>query len=147
MFALQVSSGYWKTNDASQLLLHSLGANGWEMWEGGGDRYIVGTGGHVSGFNDSLADYVHDFGRSLDGWYLTALTDPFGNSYSVSYQNKVSPCWQYAGSCGAVNPREKMVCQTGSDFTCLRRSRFRRERSRLTGTTRTAGYREWPFRA
>lgn len=97
-------SGYLKTSDASQLSLLDVGYPNdgpFEMWDGDGNHYVFGW--HVSGFddppNDPLRGFTHDFGRGRDGWYLTSLTDPFGNGYSIGYRTGIGPCWTYSTSC------------------------------------------------
>jgi RHS repeat-associated protein len=97
-------SGYLKTSDASQLSLLDVGYPNdgpFEMWDGDGNHYVFGW--HVSGFDDPLNDplrgFTHDFGRGRDGWYLTSLTDPFGNGYSTTYRTGIGPCWTYSTSC------------------------------------------------
>ena len=68
------------------------------MWDGDGNHYVFGS--HVSGYDDiGLPEgYTHDFGRGRDGWYLTSVTDPFGNTYSISYYGTgevQTPHWTY----------------------------------------------------
>jgi hypothetical protein len=93
-----------KTGDGSQLFLKGTGP--YDMWDGDGNHYVFGNDGHVTGFNDSAANYTHDFGMDRDGWYLTSVTDPFGNGYSVSYYSSIStPLWGYTSNgCGTAWP-------------------------------------------
>ncbi len=87
-------ANYYRTSDGGQLLLHSLGASGFEMWDGDGNRYVFGW--HVTGYDDLAQDYIHDLGRGRNGWYLTSLTDPFGNGITLDYYSGLgaaSPCW------------------------------------------------------
>ena len=83
-----------KTLDGTQFRLQGTGP--FDMWDGDGNHYVFGN--HVSGYDDSLVSapgYVRDFGNGRDGWYLTSVTDPFGNSYSASYSSGANPCWSY----------------------------------------------------
>ena len=79
--------------DGSALFLKGSGP--YEMWDGDGNHYDFSW--HVTGFDDG-APYVHDFGRGRSGWYLSTVTDPFGNSYSVTYQTNLNPVWTYGAS-------------------------------------------------
>ncbi len=85
-----------KASDASQL--YYTGTGPYEMWDGDGNHYVFGS--RVSGYDDvGLPEgYTHDFGRGRDGWYLTSVTDPYGNAYSVSYYTAAevaTPLWTY----------------------------------------------------
>lgn len=88
-----------KASDASPLYLSpSSGPGPYDMWDGDGNHYVFGS--HVSGYDDiGLPEgYTHDFGRGRDGWYLTSVTDPFGNTYSISYYGTgevQTPHWTY----------------------------------------------------
>ena len=111
IFGAMSPQGYAKPLDGTQLLLHDSG-NGvtpgpYEMWDGDGNHYSFNH--PVAGFDDPRTNYVHDFGVGRDGWYLTSVNDPFGNSYSVSYYTGIAkPCWSYPGpACGA---RMDMAC-------------------------------------
>ncbi len=87
-------TGYFKANDSSQLYLHNLGAAGYEMWDGDGNHYVFGW--PVTGYDDLPQDYLNDMGRGRNGWYLTSLSDPFGNGYSATYYSDLgaqTPCW------------------------------------------------------
>ncbi|MGH9364368.1 MAG: hypothetical protein ACRD1B_03760, partial [Thermoanaerobaculia bacterium] len=96
LFNFPVGSAYFKTRDADQLVLHFLnGANesaGFEMWDGSGSRYVFTK--QVLGYDDLPTVYVREYGRGRDGWYLTSLSDPFGNSLTVDYYTsaQASPC-------------------------------------------------------
>jgi RHS repeat-associated protein len=89
-----------KASDASQLYLSPTGSTGpYDMWDGDGNHYFFGN--HVSGYDDvGLPEgYTHDFGRGRDGWYLSSVTDPYGNAYSISYYSTAevsTPLWTYA---------------------------------------------------
>jgi len=99
-----------KTGDGSQLLLSGSGP--YDMWDGDGNHYVFGW--QVSGFDDwnvVAPGYIHDFGRGRDGWYLTSVTDPFGNSYSVGYHTVVPPCWRYGAPAGGA-------CALGPTMSC-----------------------------
>jgi RHS repeat-associated protein len=99
-----------KTGDASPLYLQGSGP--YDMWDGEGNHYVFGW--HVSGFDDA-GSYTHDFGRGRDGWYLTSLTDPHGNSYSVRYyQNVPTPLWTGGadGCFGLYTMRNPAVAKT-----------------------------------
>ncbi len=91
-----------KTGDGSQLFLKGTGP--YDMWDGDGNHYVFGW--QVTGFDDSATNYTHDFGMDRNGWYLTAVTDPFGNGYSVSYYSGIStPLWTYSSNgCGTAWP-------------------------------------------
>ncbi|HEV8118678.1 MAG TPA: hypothetical protein VGQ32_09155, partial [Thermoanaerobaculia bacterium] len=111
-----------KTGDGSQLLLSGSGP--YDMWDGDGNHYVFGW--QVAGLDDSNATppgYIHDFGRGRDGWYLTSVADPFGNSYSVGYHTVVPPCWRYgAPSGGPCNLRPAMTCPTSEVTTWIPRA-------------------------
>lgn len=89
-----------KASDASQLYLSPTGSTGpYDMWDGDGNHYYFNN--HVSGYDDiGLPEgYTHDFGRGRDGWYLSSVTDPYGNTYSVGYYSTAevtTPLWTYA---------------------------------------------------
>ncbi len=89
------AASFFKTSEGSELLLHDLGAAvGYEMWDGDGNRYTFGW--RVTGYDDPPQSYVYDLGRGRNGWYLTAVSDPFGNAISLSYYSGLgaaSPCW------------------------------------------------------
>ena len=94
LFDMTVQSGYLKTSDASQLLLHNLGASGYEMWDGDGNHYIFDW--QVTGYDDLPQNYTNDLGRGRNGWYLRSLADSFGNGISASYYQDLgsqTPCW------------------------------------------------------
>jgi RHS repeat-associated protein len=98
-----------KTGDASQLFLSGSGP--FDMWDGEGNHYVFGW--QVSGFDDNASPgYIHDFGMGRDGWYLTSVTDPFGNSYSVSYHTAIPPCWSYGSPTGPCSLTPVMTCPT-----------------------------------
>jgi RHS repeat-associated protein len=68
------------------------------MWDGDGNHYHFGN--QVTGYDDiGLPEgYTHDFGRGRDGWYLSSVTDPYGNTYSISYYSTAevtTPLWTY----------------------------------------------------
>jgi RHS repeat-associated protein len=99
-----------KTGDATPYYLKGSGP--YEMWDGDGNHHVFGW--HVSGFDDG-SSYTHDFGRGRDGWYLTSLTDPSGNSFSVSYyQNAPTPLWTRGadGCFGIYTMRNPIVANT-----------------------------------
>jgi RHS repeat-associated protein len=90
-----------KASDASQLYLSGSGP--YDMWDGDGNHYVFGANEHVSGYDDvGLPEgYTHDFGRGRDGWYLSSVTDPFGNTYSIAYYSRAevaTPLWTYGTS-------------------------------------------------
>ena len=67
---------------------------GFEMWDGDGNRYVFDW--HVAGYDDPPQSYLFDLGRGRNGWYLTSLTDPFGNGITLAYYSglgSASPCW------------------------------------------------------
>lgn len=116
-FSQPVSPSSFKTADADQLLLHAINdltdaSLGYEMWDGDGNHYVFGS--HVTGFDDSSGAYIHDFGRGRDGWYLTSLTDPFGNAITVAYYSRVeaSPCPSFRSDClnTSYSPDTSMRC-------------------------------------
>jgi RHS repeat-associated protein len=78
------------TGDASALFLRGTGP--YDMWDGDGNHYEFGAEGHVTGYDAAATD----FAKGRDGWYLTRLTDPFGNSYAVSYWSNINPLWTYS---------------------------------------------------
>jgi len=101
--------GYLKTNDGAQLMLHDMGSGGpYEMWDADGNHSVFNW--NVTGNDDPFTSFTHDFGRGRNGWYLTSLTDPFGNGLTVSYRTNVAPapCAGYspAGTCNNV----RMLC-------------------------------------
>ena len=81
LFDQSPGANYFRTSDGSQLLLHSLGGAGFEMWDGDGNRYVFDW--HVTGYDDAPQSYLFDLGRGRNGWYLTSLTDPFGNGITL----------------------------------------------------------------
>ena len=90
-----------KASDGSQLYLSGSGP--YDMWDGDGNHYVFGANEHVSGYDDlGLPEgYTHDFGRGRDGWYLSSVTDPWGNSYSITYYSRAevaTPLWTYGTS-------------------------------------------------
>jgi RHS repeat-associated protein len=96
-----------KTGDASQLYLS--GAGPYDMWDGDGNHYVFGW--QVSGLDDTESPgYIHDFGMGRDGWYLTSVTDPFGNFYSVGYYTAIPPCWSYGSPSGSCSLTPVMNC-------------------------------------
>ncbi len=100
-----------KTGDGSQLYLSGSGP--FNMWDGDGNHYVFGW--HVSGLDDNPAvnpGYIHDFGMGRDGWYLSSVTDPFGNSYSVGYYTAIPPCWSYGSPTGPCSLTPVMTCPT-----------------------------------
>ena len=112
VFDTPINATDYKTSDASPLYLRRLPGNGgWRMWDGEGNRYDLTW--QVSGFDDDLDDFTRDFGRGRDGWYVTTVADPSGNSFSVDYFDSAAdgialPCWGYLdGRCAA---RGHMVC-------------------------------------
>ena len=91
-------SGYYKTTDATAYYLHDNGVGQnprWEMWDGDGNHYSFGQA--VAGYDDDFQSFIHDYGRGRDGWYLTQLTDPYGNGLTATYPVTggalASPCW------------------------------------------------------
>jgi len=100
-----------KTGDGSQLYLSGSGP--FDMWDGEGNHYVFGW--HVSGLDDNPAvspGYIHDFGMGRDGWYLSSVTDPSGNSYSVGYYTAIPPCWSYGSPTGPCSLTPVMTCPT-----------------------------------
>jgi len=115
----QVGVGqFGKAEDASQLILHDQGtvtAGPYEMWDGDGNHYILDH--QVSGLDDVPMDtanngYAHDFGKGRDGWYLTSVSDPFGNTYGVQYRPSADlPCWSYFDTnCAGAQTSTHMRC-------------------------------------
>ena len=78
------------TGDASIYFLKGTGP--YDMWDADGNHYEFGNAGHVTGYDAAATD----FAKGRDGWYLTRLTDPFGNSYSVAYWSNINPLWTYS---------------------------------------------------
>jgi hypothetical protein len=112
VFDAPINATDYKTSDATPLYLRRLpGTQGWRMWDGDGNRYDFTW--QVSGFDDDPLNFTRDFGRGRNGWYVTAVTDPFGNSYGVDYFDTAAdgiafPCWGYLdGNCAV---RGHMVC-------------------------------------
>ena len=62
------------TGDGSQYFLKGSGP--YDMWDGDGNHYFFNW--QVTGYDDSLTNYTHDFGIGRNGWYLSSVTDPFG---------------------------------------------------------------------
>ncbi len=94
LFDQSPSANYFRTSDGSQLLLHSLGPAGFEMWDGDGNRYVFDW--RVTGYDDPPQNFFFDLGRGRNGWYLTSLADPFGNGITLDYYSglgSASPCW------------------------------------------------------
>ena len=115
LFDVFPAASYFKTSDAGQLLLHFLGpAAGYEMWDGDGNRYVFSW--HVTGYDDPPQNYLNDFGRGRNGWYLTSLTDVFGNGISVSYYANLGaqPCWTPSHCPVAVNSWIPHTVQRGA---------------------------------
>ena len=88
-----------KASDASQLYLSPTGSTGpYDLWDGDGNHYYFNN--RVNGYDDVFLPegYTHDFGRGRDGWYLSSVTDPHGNAYSISYYSTAevtTPLWTY----------------------------------------------------
>jgi len=87
----------YTTTDATQYkLVHNGTApnDSYTMYDGDGNVYDFGW--RVSGYDDVPSvspGYARDYGRSRDGYYLTSITDPFGNRLTVAYQaDGVSAC-------------------------------------------------------
>jgi RHS repeat-associated protein len=118
-------SSTFKPNDGSQFFLHAIddktdGSHGFEMWDGDGNTYTFGVNpnnstdysyAHVTGYDyttvGSKTNYISDFDRGRDGWYLTSIEDPFGNRLWVEYQTATDrPCW-------TEDAGPKMRCPTG----------------------------------
>src|SRR6266508_1230316 len=116
LFDWQIDPSHFKDREGGQLYLHYLNGNdesqGYEMWDGDGNRYLFTW--QVTGFDDPAVGYFHDFGRGRNGWYLTSLTDPFGNGYSVSYYSRTdaSPCPSFSSAClnTTYSPDTSMRC-------------------------------------
>lgn len=114
LFDQLLSGGYFKTGEGSQFVLHLIDlVQGYEMWDGDGNHYKFawkvggGTSG-VGGYDDGHSNYIYDFGRGRDGWYLTRLEDPFLNAMTVSYYGSLGtlPCWTYPSGAGGY----QMLC-------------------------------------
>jgi hypothetical protein len=114
---------YAKADDASQLLLHTLtdgqgNATGYEMWDGDGNRYAFGN--HVTGYDNPFGGYYNDAGRGRDGWYVTLITDPFGNQITMDYYTATDPgpCWvaDPQHSCTVPVIDTYMRCAPGSSW-------------------------------
>lgn len=104
IFESSPSPNYYKTSDATQFLLHFINSTaGYEMWDGEGNHYVFAW--HVTGYDDLPQDFLNDLGRGRNGWYLTALTDPFGNGITVTYYTSLGsqPCWTPAHCPTATN--------------------------------------------
>ncbi len=85
------------TSDGSQYKLVHNGSfpnDTYTMWDGDGSRFEFTR--LVRGYDDNPSTspgYVHDFGRSRDGYYLEVIEDPFGNRLTVTYAaDGVRPC-------------------------------------------------------
>jgi RHS repeat-associated protein len=80
----------YATTDATQYKLVHNGASpsdSYTMYDGDGNVYDFAW--RVSGYDDVpyiSPGYARDYGRSRDGYYLTSITDPFGNKLTVAYQ-------------------------------------------------------------
>ena len=110
------SPGYLKTNDGAPLMLHDMGNGGpYEMWDADGNHSAFNW--RVTGNDDPLTNFTHDFGRGRDGWYLTSLADPFGNGLTVSYRTNVAPvpCAGYSPA-GACNNLRMQCASAGSSW-------------------------------
>ncbi|MFY9551087.1 MAG: hypothetical protein WAU32_08055 [Thermoanaerobaculia bacterium] len=90
--------------DGSQFFLKGTGP--YDMWDGDGNHYVFGWS--VTGFDDSLTSYTHDFGIGRNGYYLSSVTDPFGNSYTASYYTSIStPNWvPTSNTCNSAWPMQ-----------------------------------------
>ena len=112
IFDTPINATDYKTTDASPFYLRRLpGSAGYRMWDGDGNRYDFTW--QVSGFDDDALHFTRDFGHGRNGWYVTTVADPFGNSYSVDYFDTAAdgiafPCWGYLdGRCASTG---HMVC-------------------------------------
>jgi RHS repeat-associated protein len=85
------------TGDASAFLLQGSGP--YDMWDGDGNHYEFDW--QVTGYDAAISD----FAKGRNGWYLTRLSDAFGNSYSVSYWTGINPLWTYEPNptCGVAS--------------------------------------------
>lgn len=104
LFDQPFAANYWKTSDASPLMLHWLGASqGYEMWDGDGNRYAFAW--PVTGYDDPPQAFLNDLGYGRNGWYLTSLSDPFGSAVAVTYYRNLGaqPCWTLSHCPTAVN--------------------------------------------
>jgi len=111
LFSQAVGGGFYKTADGSQGYLQDLGSGGpFQMWDADGNLYAFNQ--NVSGFDDTAAGagYVRDFGRGRNGWYVTSVTNPFGNGFSVNYWSNTSPCWTYDPLSPCTSTLTRMVC-------------------------------------
>lgn len=97
---------YWETRDSNPYRLSRAGGVGaYTMLDGDGLTYTFSH--QVSGYDDDRANppgYTRDYGRGRDGWYLTEITDLFGNRVEVEY-------WINAASC-------PYQCSGGSSMDC-----------------------------
>lgn len=98
---------YWETHDSNLYRLSRVGSVGpYTMRDGDGLTYTFSH--QVSGYDDDRANppgYTRDYGRGRDGWYLTEITDLFGNRIEVEY-------WTNAASC-------PFQCSGGSSMDCI----------------------------
>ena len=116
LFDPLVGSSTVKTVDADQFVLRYINgsseSSGYEMWDGDGNHYVFNWA--VTGFDDDSANYIHDFGRGRNGWYLTSLADPFGNAITATYYSRAaaSPCPSFRSDCPntSYNPDTSMRC-------------------------------------
>ena len=105
MFSIAQANGRIP-GDASPFFLQGSGP--YDMWDGDGNHYEFDW--HVTGYNATISD----FAEGRDGWYLTRLSDPFGNSYSVTYWTGLNPLWTYEPNptCGVASLM-KMAATSG----------------------------------
>ncbi len=82
-----------KPGDASQFYLTGNDTSGYDMWDADGNHYDFTN--HVTGYDDPYDHYLNNLGRGRDGWYVTDITDPFGNIIHVDYFTPLGnlPCW------------------------------------------------------
>lgn len=105
------------------------------MRDGDGLTYTFSH--QVSGYDDDRANppgYTRDYGRGRDGWYLTEITELFGNRIEVEYWTNAASCttqcMDCAGSANSWIPRyfrvqplgeaEDLVAEVVLDFAQTR---------------------------
>ena len=113
-FGQSEGAGFYRTKDASRYRLYApnglAGPLRPEMWDEDGNHYVFNH--QVVNYDDDPTfspGYIHDFGRGRNGWYLTSVTDPFNNSYSITYRQGINTpdgsIWANdAGSCYSMAP-------------------------------------------
>ncbi len=55
------------------------------------DGNILTLSQNVTGFDDLPDTYNSDYGRGRNGWYTTAITNPYGDAITVAYRGQPTP--------------------------------------------------------